>query len=116
MTKSEFEKIGELNKDLKKYQECKEYFEPINRYSKSEIDKAYKHRFPFNLISFKKNNTTALFHIDIKGWVGGQSIDVDKEFIDYCRAYFENKINLIEAEIDSYFEKENENEQNYNIT
>ena len=37
----------------------------------------------------------------------GKSIDVDIEFIEYCRVYFENKVKSLEAEIDSFFEKEN---------
>ena len=111
MTKSEFEKIGELKEVLKKYQECKEYFEPTNRYGKDDIDDAYKHRFPFNIFFIKKDKKTASCHIDIKGWGGGKSLDVDKDFIDYCRAYFENKVKSLEAEIDSYFEKENCNNE-----
>lgn len=107
MTRSDFEKITELNEIIKKYQECKEYFEPTYRYSKSDIEKENKRRFPYNMNLKKKDQETAICHIDLFGWGGGKSIDVDIEFIEYCRVYFENKVKSLQAEIDSYFEKEN---------
>jgi hypothetical protein len=108
MTKSEFEEVNELKEILRKYKECEKYFDPNDRYCKSDIDKAYKyHRFPFNIFFNKKDDKTVSCNIDLIGWSGGKSIDVDIEFIKYCRVYFENKVKSLEAEIDSYFEKEN---------
>ena len=108
MTKSEFEKVNELKEEVKKYEECKMYFEPQHRNSKSDIDKVCKrYKFPFRIFFKRKDENTIECRLNLKEWIGGNSIEVDEQFLEYCRAYFENKVKSLKAEIDSYFEKEN---------
>lgn len=101
MTDFEFKEAQELKKNIEHLKECVEYFSPLTNgryngwnYELSETAKnAIKFkRFPFTFKLTKKDKITANCEIQIKGYFGGTPLEVDKNFIDYCRAYFENEL------------------------
>lgn len=104
MTKYELKKAQELNEEIERLKECVDYFSPVTsgRYNSfgrlsPSAENTLKKRFPFTFKLSKKDNKTANCELHLQGYGGGMPIWVDKEFVDYCKVYFEEK--LKEAEI-----------------
>lgn len=101
MTELELQRAQELKKNIDELRECVAYFddlyfpEPNNSYKR-----CYGKFFWFKLFKKKEDNT-----ICCQSAPYGTmrcNISVDKEFINYCRAYFEKKLEEAQAKFDDF--------------
>ena len=100
MTERELQKAQELKDNIEQIKECVDYFSPLTngkyfscgKLSRSAETTLATKRFPFWFKLSKKDNKTANCELHIQAYGGGAPIYVDKEFVDYCKSYFENKL------------------------
>ena len=98
-----FSKAEALKNEIKNLQRKIKYFrEPydwclMSYREKQEIRKAKTFKAKIKLI-FKNGKPKA--HVNYENWSGGVPVDVDKEFLEYCAKYFENKLKEKEKEFD----------------
>ena len=114
MTEWELKEAQELKEHIDKMKECVNYFSPETNGKYSGLgsrqyplsddarDKIEFWKFPFNFKLIKKDKNTANCELHIKGYFGGMPIEVDKNFVDYCRAYFENEVKKAEEAFESF--------------
>lgn len=105
MTKEQVEKLEEIKKDMEIYDRAISVFD-INKHFTSILDryeakaKANKFRFGYFLECLRKGNKNCV-RLNVKGYFGGQSIEVDQEFVDMCLSYFKKKREELEKEFEA---------------
>lgn len=121
MTEYELKKAQELQERIKTIEGCVDYFSPetngkysgmgMSQYplSESAKNKLRFEKFPFIFKLFTKDKTTAHCELHIKGYFGGTPLEVDKNFVDYCRAYFEKELEKAKEEFASFAVKGGDN-------
>lgn len=117
MTYEELQKAEELKKDIENLKECVDYFSPatngkyfsFGKLSQSAERTLTTNKFPFCFRLSKKDNKTANCELHIQGYGGGKPIWVDKEFVDYCKVYFENKLKEAEKEFSKFTTRSDNN-------
>lgn len=120
MTDYELQQAQELKENIEHIKECVEYFNPLtngrfngwgNKLSQT-AEKALKYeKFPFTFKLTKKDKKTANCEIHIKGYFGGMALEVDKNFIDHCRAYFENELEKAKTQFAEFTTRSDTNEK-----
>ena len=108
MTECELQKAQELQEQIVRMKKCVDYFSPETKRGCDERGRKIIefNKFPFNFCLSKKSKTTANCELHIKGFFGGMSIEVDKNFVEYCRTYFERELQKAEEEFANYNVKE----------
>lgn len=106
MTKEQVEKLEEIKKDMEIYDKAISVFD-IKKHgflSKSDREKTQeiikKKRFAYLLECLRKDNQNHV-RLNVKGYFGGQTIEVDQEFVDMCLSYFKNKREKLEKEFEA---------------
>lgn len=92
MTEKEIEKVIKIKEEIEDLRKCVEFFVPENGEYVSRNDKE-------KAIERIKSGAKLLFHgfgkkvqLNAPGFFGGKAIEVDMDFVNYCREYFENKL------------------------
>ena len=98
MTECELQIAQELQEQIVRMEKCVDYFSPETKRGCGEKGRKIIefNKFPFNFSLFKKSKTTANCELHIKGYFGGMPIEVDKNFVEYCRVYFEKELQKAE--------------------
>lgn len=106
MTKEQVEKLEEIKKDMEIYDKAISVFD-INKHgflSKSDREKAQetikKNRFAYLLECMRIKDSNHV-RLNTKGFFGGQTVEVDQEFVDMCLSYFKNKREKLEKEFEA---------------
>ena len=95
MTKEKMEKAGKIQNEIEKYERAINVFD-INKHmfsinsDKVKAIENSKKPFGFILRCFKNENKNKV-QLSPKGFFGGDSIEVDSEFVEMCLEYFKNK-------------------------
>ena len=103
MTYEQEEELKRIRKEMEIYDKAISVFD-INKYgflSKSDREKAQetikKNRFSYFLECLKKDDKNHV-RLNAKGFFGGQSIEVDNEFVEMCLEYFKKKRKALDDE------------------
>lgn len=103
MTYEQEKELNRIKREMEVYDKAISVFD-INKHrfsSNSDKDKAKenikKHRFGYFLECFKKNDKNHM-RLNPKGFFGGDSVEVDSEFVDMCLGYFKKKRKLLDDE------------------
>ena len=96
MTYEQEEELKRIRREMEVYDKAISVFD-INKHgflSKSDREKAQETvktcRFGYFLECLKKDNKNHV-RLNTKGFFGGQTIEVDSEFVDMCLEYFKKK-------------------------
>ena len=96
-------KLEQLKKEREVYEKAISVFD-INRHpflSRTDREKAEenikRNRFGYFLECLKKDNKNHV-RLNAKGFFGGQTIEVDSEFVEMCLEYFKRKQKEVEEE------------------
>ena len=105
MTKEQVEKLEEIKKDMEIYDRAISVFDINKHYTNIfERDKAKERanefKFGYFLECLRKENKNHV-RLNAKGYFGGQTIEVDQEFVDMCLSYFKNKREKLEKEFEA---------------
>lgn len=95
MDLNKLKKAKEIEAEINLLKGKAEHF--TNREPQGKYDKVYKKGFYHLKGLFKENKTN--INITPFGYFGGGSIEVDEEFLKYCRVYFDGKIEEKEEEL-----------------
>ena len=105
MTYKQEEELKRIREEMAIYDKAISVFD-INRHgflSKSDREKAQEtvktNRFAYFLECLKKDNKNHV-RLNVKGFFGGQTIEVDQDFVDMCLEYFKKK----RKELDTAYE------------
>ena len=117
MTERELQKAQELKDNIEQIKECVDYFSPVTNgkyFSYGKLSPSAERilkdsRFPFSFRLSKKDNKTANCELHIQGYGGGKPIWVDKDFVDYCKSYFENKLKEAEQQFRDFATRSDNN-------
>lgn len=102
MTYEQEEKLKRIREEMNIYDKAISVFD-INKHgfsSKSDREKAQetikKKKFAYLLECMKINNKNHV-RLNAKGFFGGQTVEVDQEFVDMCLEYFKKKRKELDA-------------------
>ena len=104
MTKEQVEELKKIQEEIEKYDKAIRVFD-INKHKflsecdKKEAIEKTKNPFGFLLECFNRNGENQV-RLNPKGFFGGESVEVEAEFVDMCLEYFIKK----RAECDKRFE------------
>lgn len=100
MTEKEIEKAMKIKEEIDELRKYVEFFIPENEEYVSRSDKE-------KALERIKSGAKLLFHgfdkkvqINAPGFFGGRTIEVDMDFVNYCRKYFENKLEEKKKELE----------------
>lgn len=103
MTQEQERELNRIKEEMEIYDKAISAFD-INKHrflSSSDKEKAKENikklRFPYYLDCLKKNNKNNLC-LNTKGFFGGQTIEVDNEFVNICLEYFKKKRKALDDE------------------
>ena len=102
MTREKEEQLKRIRKEMDNYDKAISTFD-INRHgflSESDREKAQetikKNRFAYILECMKIKDSNHV-RLNTKGFFGGQTVEVDQEFVDMCLEYFKKKRKELDA-------------------
>ena len=102
MTHEQEEKLKRIREEMNIYDKAISVFD-INRHgflSKSDREKAQetikKNRFAYLLECMRIKDSNHV-RLNTKGFFGGQTVEVDQEFVDMCLEYFKKKRKELDA-------------------
>ena len=102
MTHEQEEKLKRIREEMNIYDKAISVFD-INRHgflSKSDREKAQetikKNRFAYFLECMRIKDSNHV-RLNTKGFFGGQTVEVDQEFVDMCLEYFKKKRKELDA-------------------
>ena len=103
MTYEQEKELNRIKNEMKIYDTAISIFD-INKHvfpSKNDRETALenikKKKFGYFLECFKKNDKNHV-RLDPKGFFGGESVEVDSEFVDMCLEYFKKKRKVLDEE------------------
>ena len=103
MTYEQEEELKRIRKEMEIYDKAISVFD-INKHeflSKSDREKAQeaikKNRFAYFLECLKKDDKNHV-RLNTKGFFGGQTIEVDNEFVEMCLEHFKKKRKALDDE------------------
>lgn len=103
MTYEQEKELNRIKEEMEIYDKAISVFD-INKHnflSNSDKENAKEniknHRFGYFLECFKKNDKNHV-RLNSKGFFGGQTIEVDNEFVDMCLEYFKKKRKALDNE------------------
>ena len=106
MTNEQEEELKRIRREMEIYDKAISVFD-INKHgflSKSDREKAQetikKSRFGYFLECLKKDDKNHV-RLNTKGFFGGQTIEVDSEFVEMCLEHFKKKRDALEEEYKS---------------
>lgn len=92
MTEKEVEKAIKIKKELDYLEECVNFFIPGSGEFASETDRETAIRRIKRGCKLLLSGFGNKLYLNSPGFCGGKSISVDMEFVNYCRKYFEKKL------------------------
>lgn len=103
MTQEQERELNRIKEEMEIYDKAISVFD-INKHgflSSSDKEKAKenikKYRFGYFIECFKNNNRNHI-KLNAKGFFGGESIEVDSEFVNMCLEYFKKKRKSLDDE------------------
>lgn len=103
MTYEQEKELNRIKEEMEIYDKAISAFD-INKHnflSRSDKEKAKENvkklRFPYYLNCLKKDNKNHV-RLNVKGFFGGETVEVDNEFVDMCLEYFKMKRKALDDE------------------